>query len=61
MKLDKAIELGKEAVQSLKQGKFHDHADAVQLGISAIHEIQRLRQSRRNQVRLSLLGETEGD
>ena len=35
MKLSKAIELGKEAAQSLKQNKFHDHADAVQMLIDA--------------------------
>ncbi|GAI50797.1 unnamed protein product [marine sediment metagenome] len=36
MKLDKAIELNKEARLSLIKGKFHDHADAVQLGIESM-------------------------
>ena len=43
MKLEKAIELSKEAKESLKQHKFHDHADAVQLGIEAMLRIYRQR------------------
>lgn len=35
MNLDKAIELAKESVQSLKKAKFHDHADAIQILIKA--------------------------
>lgn len=36
MNLAKAIELNKQSEQSLRKGKFTDHADAAQLGIEAL-------------------------
>ena len=36
MTIDKAIELGKEACQSLSSNNFHDHADAVKMGLEAL-------------------------
>lgn len=59
MNLPKAIELNKEAVKSLKRGKLHDHADAVQLGIEAL---ERLAFNRLNTIASSdalLPGETD--
>lgn len=43
MKLAKAIELSPEIVKSLRDHKFHDHADVVQLGLEALKETKRLR------------------
>jgi len=61
MKLDKAVEFNKEAVQSLKKHKFHDHADAVQIGIEAIKEIQGARDYSLIDVSKLLPGETPED
>ena len=44
MKLAKAIELSKEAEDSLRQHKFIDHADAVKLLTEAAKRFQDLRQ-----------------
>lgn len=43
MNLAKAIELGKEAERSLREHKFHDHADAVGVLIEAGKLLQTLR------------------
>ncbi len=43
MKLEKAIELNKEAEKSLRDHKFIDHADAVMIGGEAIERIQEQR------------------
>lgn len=36
MTIDEAIELNRQAVESLKKGKFPDHAKAVELGNEAL-------------------------
>jgi len=59
MKIEKAIELNKEAVTSLKQGKRPDHADAVTLGIDALKAVQRFRQGYPINVYSLLPGETK--
>jgi len=43
MKIDKAIELNKQADTSLRTHKFSEHADAVALGTEALTYIIRLR------------------
>lgn len=43
MELKKAVELNKESAESLRKGKFIDHADAVKLGIEALSHLIRLR------------------
>lgn len=43
MKLDKAIELSKEAEASLRSHKFIDYADAIKLGREALKRVQQFR------------------
>lgn len=45
MKLDKAIELNKQSEQSLRKGKFTDHADAILLANEALKAFKQLRRS----------------
>lgn len=58
MNLEKAIELGKEAKDSLKQGKFHDHADAVQILIECARRIVNYRRDKCHVANNMLPGET---
>lgn len=58
MNLPKAIELNKEAIQSLKKGKFHDHADAVQLGTEALKHFQKIQAGWVGDYKPTLPGET---
>ncbi len=57
MKIPKAIELNKESEQSLRDHKFIDHADAIQLGIEALGTVQKWREEHRDLGFLLLPGE----
>ncbi len=59
MKLTKALELNKESEQSLRNHKFIDHADAIQLGIEALKAIERMRHEDVSDEILQLPGETK--
>ena len=59
MTLDKAIELLNETYQSLKDCDFHDHADAVRLGILALTRLDDIRNHRQLHINAPLTGETE--
>lgn len=58
MKLSKAIELNKESEKSLRDHKFIDHADAVQLGIEALERISTMRSNPNYNRAAPLPGET---
>lgn len=59
MKLDKAIELNTESHQSLANHGFHDHADALKLGIEALKREKQNRDNPDFVVVGKLPGETE--
>ena len=59
MTLTKAIELLNETYQSLKDHGFHDHADAVKLGILAISLVKDVGSINPSLERLLLPGETK--
>lgn len=59
MKLSKAIELNEEAVRSLRDHKFIDHADAIILGIEALKAVKKFQSMGSKICPLRLPGETE--
>ena len=59
MTLDKAIELNIESQRSLRNHKFHDHADAVKLGNEALKLYQHNRLIGQHVDPITLPGETK--
>ena len=59
MNIPKAIELNKEAENSLRKGKHPDHADAVALGIEALKRDVHNRLVNNHPDQAKLPGETE--
>lgn len=53
-----AIELNQQSEQSLRQHKFIEHADAINLGIEALKRVQRRRELRLSYYMAPLPGET---